>query len=165
MGEEKQKLKGRCQLQTQSQTLKAVISISNIEQCSSGLYKQCFSHFWFYSERLEIGLARVKRGSDEWVKQSLGKVLRINPLGTVSSLVIFYLVPSTYFYFFLLLVYVYRVECSVSSFSQTQGKVESTLGEGDSSYSGHFSLPSPFLDLLLSLLNLYLVASLQPSLI
>ena len=133
MGEEKQKLKGRCQLQTQSQTLKAVISISNIEQCSSGLYKQCFSHFWFYSERLENGLARVKRGSDEWVKQSLGKVLGINPLGTVSSLVIFYLVPSTYFYLFLLLVYVYRVEWSVSSFSYTKGKVESTLGEGDSS--------------------------------
>ena len=165
MGEEKQKLKGRCQLQTQSQTLKAVISISNIEQCSSGLYKQHCSHFWFYSERLENGLARVKRGSDEWVKQSLGKVLRINPLGTVSSLVIFYLVPSTYFYLFLLLVYVYRVEWSVSSFSQTKGKVESTLGEGDSSQSGHLSLPSPFLDLLLSLLNLYLVASLQPSLI
>ena len=97
MGEEKQKLKGRCQLQTQSQTLKAVISISNIEQCSSGLYKQHCSHFWFYSERLENGLARVKRGSDEWVKLSLGKVLGINPLGTVSSLVIFYLFPSSYF--------------------------------------------------------------------
>ena len=101
---------------TQSQTLKAIISMSNIVQCSSGLYKHRFSYFWLYSERPENGLARVKRGSDEWVKLSLGKVLGINPLGTVSSLVIFYLVPSPYFYLFLLLVYVYRVEWSVSSF-------------------------------------------------
>ena len=97
MGEEKRKLKGQCHLYTQSQTLKSIISISNIEQCSSGLHKDRFSYFWFSSERLVNGLARVEWGSDEWVKQSLGKVLGINPLGTVSSLVIFYLVPSTYF--------------------------------------------------------------------